>query len=448
MKILSFRTSGSRFAVNRLPFYYGFVILFISSLGIIASIPGQTMGVSVFTDHFIASLDISRIQLSSAYMVGTLASSFIAPFTGLFYDKKGPRVTTFIATVVLAVFLLYLGFSDRILASLAGTAGNASVIALIMMTFGFFGIRMSGQGALTMVSRATLACWFSTHRGITSGVLGIITSFTFSFAPRVLQGMINRFTAGGAFIVMALILLFIFLPLALLLYRKDPASCNLEMEEGLENRRKKKRQVIDTGLQLTIGEVKRRPLYWILVGTFGFFSMFNTGFTFHIVSIFSDQGATATEAVSIFLPIAIVSIASSFFSSYASDRIQLTHLFRLYGLSCLLASVSMLIIDSPAGIPLMIVAFGLAGGFFGTLLAVTFPKLYGTKHIGAITGLASSVVVAGSALGPWLFSIIKESTGSYEMTGLMGIVLTVILLAGLFIVPFPPHNLYGSGKEA
>ncbi len=443
MKYIPFRRSGSRFAINRLPFYYGFVILFISSLGIIASIPGQTMGVSVFTDHFIASLDISRIQISTAYMIGTLASSFVAPFTGLFYDRKGPRVTSALATGILALFLIYLAFSDRILAALTQITGSgSSIAALILMTFGFFGIRMSGQGAITMVSRATLARWFSTHRGITSGILGVITSFTFSYAPRVLQGMIDRFTAGGAFIAMALLLLLIFLPLSLLLYRKDPASCSLEMEQGIEVRRKKKREVVDTGLQLTVGEVRKRPLYWILVGSFGFFSLFNTGFTFHVVSIFADQGADAAEAVSIFLPIAVVSIAGSFFSSYASDRIQLTHLFRLFGLSNILASLSMFVIDTPVGIPLMIASFGMASGFFGTLLAVTFPKLYGTEHIGAITGLATSVVVAGSAVGPWLFSIIKGATGSYQMSGIVGVGISVILLTGLFIIPFPPHNLY------
>lgn len=443
MSYFSFRRGGSLSVVQKLPFYYGFVIVFISALGIIASIPGQTMGVSVFTDHFIDTLDISRIQISSAYMVGTLASSFMAPLMGLYYDRKGPRVTSALATIVLACSLLYLAFSDRILQALVGGAPTeGSFIALIMMTVGFFGIRMSGQGALTMISRATLARWFSTHRGITSGVLGVITSFSFSYAPRVLQGLIDRYTAGGAFIAMAILLLVLFLPLSILLYRTDPKSCGLSMEQGIPVRRKKRRQVVDTGLQLTIGEVKKRPLYWVLVGTFGFFSLFNTGFTFHIISIFDTQGVGPTEAVSIFLPIAIVSIASSFFSSYASDRIQLTHLFRAYVLSTLLASVSMLIIDSPLGIPLMILAFGLSSGFFGTLLAVTFPKLYGTEHIGAISGLASSIVVAGSALGPWLFSVIKEATGTYEMTGFMGIILTSILFIGLLIIPFPPHNTY------
>ncbi len=58
------------------PFYYGWIILVVASIGVLASIPGQTMGVSVFTDYYISNLSISRVELSTAYMIGTLISSY------------------------------------------------------------------------------------------------------------------------------------------------------------------------------------------------------------------------------------------------------------------------------------------------------------------------------------------------------------------------------------
>jgi len=67
----------SSFSIRNFPFYYGWIILFVGSLGVLASVPGQTMGVSVFTDFYIQNLQISRVQISTAYMIGTLASSFI-----------------------------------------------------------------------------------------------------------------------------------------------------------------------------------------------------------------------------------------------------------------------------------------------------------------------------------------------------------------------------------
>jgi len=57
---------------------------------------------------------------------------------------------------------------------------------------------------------------------------------------------------------------------------------------------------------------------------------------------------------------------------------------------------------------LMVIAFGIGGGLFGMLNIVTWPKLYGRKHFGAISGFAMAIVVAASAIGPWTFSLIKK----------------------------------------
>ena len=47
------------------PFFYGYVVLFIGSIGILASIPGQTIGVSVFTDPVKDALGLSRNEFRS-----------------------------------------------------------------------------------------------------------------------------------------------------------------------------------------------------------------------------------------------------------------------------------------------------------------------------------------------------------------------------------------------
>ena len=50
------------FAPSRLPFFYGWVIVFAATIGSIFSIPGQTMGFSVFTDVLIEELGLSRAR--------------------------------------------------------------------------------------------------------------------------------------------------------------------------------------------------------------------------------------------------------------------------------------------------------------------------------------------------------------------------------------------------
>jgi len=48
--------------------------------------PGQTVGVSVFVDHFIADLGLSRSQVSTAYLFGTMTGAFAMPLAGRFID--------------------------------------------------------------------------------------------------------------------------------------------------------------------------------------------------------------------------------------------------------------------------------------------------------------------------------------------------------------------------
>jgi hypothetical protein len=41
------------FAPGQVRVFYGWVILVVTTIGILMSIPGQTAGVSVFTDHLL-----------------------------------------------------------------------------------------------------------------------------------------------------------------------------------------------------------------------------------------------------------------------------------------------------------------------------------------------------------------------------------------------------------
>ena len=61
------------------PVYYGWVVLGISTLGMAATLPGQTAGVSLFIDAFIEDLGLSRSLVSWFYTVATVLSSLGLP---------------------------------------------------------------------------------------------------------------------------------------------------------------------------------------------------------------------------------------------------------------------------------------------------------------------------------------------------------------------------------
>lgn len=433
----SSKSKGSLFPnIRNFPFYYGWIILLVGSLGVLASIPGQTMGVSVFTDFYINNLNITRVQLATAYMIGTLASSFLIPHAGLYFDRFGARIVAAVATVFLSLFLLVLGFSPIIITFLLNIFNIPHlVMVFIVMTFGFFGIRFFGQGVLTLVCKGMIAKWFGPRRGFAVGIMGLITAFGFSFAPQPLHSMIELFQWDKALIVIALFLVIVFLPIVIIFFRAEPGKYGVELEQGMKEKVNKNKNIsMDAKVEKTVQQARKEPVYWVILFSLGYWGLFNTAFTFNIVSIFSEIGMNATQAVKIFLPISIISVIARFIGSYLSDRISIKYIYITYIISLIFGAGSLMLITLPISRILIIFSYGISGGLFGMLNIVTWPKLYGRKHFGAISGAAMSMVVAGSAIGPWFFSLINKFTGSYHLAGMFGIVITVIFLILVFKV--------------
>jgi len=116
--------------------------------------PGQTIGVSVFIDHFADDLDLSKNAISAGYAIGTLCGSLTLPTVGRWIDRFGVRRAM---TVIAALFAV-------------GLAYMAGVQGIVTLTIGFFFIRMLGQGSLSLVSSVTISRGFDRRRGFALGL--------------------------------------------------------------------------------------------------------------------------------------------------------------------------------------------------------------------------------------------------------------------------------------
>ena len=427
------------FNPGALPFYYGWVILVFASLGIFFSIPGQTMGVSVFTDHLIEALGLTRVRISTAYMLGTFTSSLLMTRAGRLYDRIGARRAAGGAIVFLALFLFFFTRVDlfaRGLASLFGGGGQASWISGFILTIlGFLGIRFFGQGMLTLVSRTMMMRWFEARRGRVAAWSGIFVSASFAMAPRLYQGLINGQGWRGAWAFLGAGLLLIALPLVLVFFRDTPERCGLEIEQGLRPLGIQKRRFDRIGADASLKEARTDIRYWAYALLLAWWSLYNTAFTFHIIDIFASRGVDAARAVSIFLPITVVTVGTNFLGSWASDAIDLPPLYFMNVLGFMVAGVGILFPGAVWSPWFIIVGLGVAGGLFNVLNNVALPRLFGREHLGEIAGSVMTFLVAGSALGPWLFSVLKTSDGSYFPTGILGLAGPAVLL-GLGLVAF------------
>ncbi len=415
------------FAPSSFPVYYGWVIIALGTIGVLMSIPGQTMGVSVFTDFLIDALGLSRLNLSLTYMIGTSLSSLILTYGGQFYDRHGVRVTILSAGILMGTVLLFLSQVDRI-------AGGSYYGGFALMVLGFFLLRFSGQGVMTMVSRSMVMKWFNRRRGIAAAVLGVATSFGFSYAPRVLDKMIEAFTWRGAWQMLALICGFGFALFGFLLFRDNPALCGLREDGPGEIKENPRAAKLHKTEELTLAEARRRPVLWIFALSLTMLSLFNTAYTFHVVSIFEKISLERAQAIAIFLPISLVTVSVQFFISALSDRIRLEYIYLIFLLSLGLGMGAILFLGTGLPLALLITGMGISGGAFGTLSSITWVRLYGNAHLGAISGFAMGWLVAGSAVGPYLFSLAEQLTGSYGPAIILCLILTGALALGTVLL--------------
>ncbi len=425
------------FSPSRLPFFYGWAVLVAGAVGVVMSIPGQTMGVSVFTDRLIESLNISRLNLSLAYMIGTLGSSMILSAAGRQYDRFGARITAFAASVFMGLVLLYMSSLETISRVVSGLTGIPfTLVSFLLIIPGFFALRFFGQGVLTMVSRNMVMKWFNRKRGLAAALMGVITSFGFAYAPKPFNSLIILYGWEGAWRIIGITALFIFPCFILFFYRDNPEICGLKPDGGSglsAEQGDSGSEKVSEEFSYTLKEARKTAVFWISIFTVAFWALYNTAITFHIVSIFAIKGMASTIAVSIFLPYSVVSIASRFISGWISDRCRIKYIMLLHLLSSVAALLFLLALSkSPVTIWGFIIFLGIASGSWGVLNSITWIRLFGRKHLGEITGFAMGWIVAGSAVGPYLFSISEKITESYG-TAVLFCVFSIVVIIFLTI---------------
>ena len=431
------RWNNFPFNPNKIPFFYGWVILFASIIGVLVSAPGQTMGVSVFTDYLIDSIDISRNQISTAYMIGTIASSLLLTWAGKLYDKYGARWIGMAASLLLATVLAVLSQSDRIIRYFVNKneSGLYIMTAMVIMTGLFFMLRFSGQGVITMVSRNMLMKWFILHRGLVNGILSVFVALGFSLAPLTFNGLIQMTSWRDAWLIMALAIIIFFTFFVLIFFRDNPEEIGM-VPDGKKHSGQKHHVNVEAHRQFELAEARKTLSFWIYALPLAVFALYNTAFTFHLISIFDSSGMASERALQIFIPVSFISVGISLGGGWLSDRIRLKYLLMLILAGEFIAMFSLAYLNDGIFHYGFILGHGIVNGLFNVLMTVTWPRFYGRKHLGSITGFVTALVVFSSALGPVLFSFSYTRLGSYRYMFLVFSVIVFILL----ILSFKGNN--------
>jgi OFA family oxalate/formate antiporter-like MFS transporter len=425
--------AGVPFAPKRLPFFYGWIIVLLGGMGILVSMPGQTMGVSAFKSHMRDALGISDVAISTAYMIGTILSSLMLTPVGKLLDRFGVRIVAPVAALLMGSTTFLLARCDKLSGLLSRGPLSSEMSAVIVMIFLFLLLRFSGQGVLTLSCRNMVVKWFNHRRGLATGIMGFLTQPGFAATPFFFYLLVNSLGWRRSWEILGGVAIFIFVPLAFLLFRDNPEACGLVPDGRDFSDDDKKGRIHTVYRQYDLSEARRTMAFWVFVGPAMIFAMFGTAITFHIESIFGSVGLNRTTAFASFIPGCIISMMLRPIFGRLADSVRLQHILRieLFGLMLMMLGISFL------GEGLMLWAYfiggGIASALFTLILSVTWPTFFGRDHLGAISAFAMSLLVFGSAIGPWFFSKLEALSGSYRLPALISLGVTAcFFIASLF----------------
>ncbi|MCG8571208.1 MAG: MFS transporter [Spirochaetes bacterium] len=422
------------FPIYKTPFFYGWVILIFGSISFLFSIPGQTIGVSPYTDYLIQALGLSRTDLSLAYFIGTMCSALLLTSAGKFYDRFGDRIIGSVVCLLFGLVLIILSYVDKIFQSLSffHKILTSSLTAIIIMSFSFFIIRLLGQGLITMVSRNMIMKWFDARRGLANAILGTCITLGLSSSPGVLNQMIEMMTWQGSWRFLGFTIGIPGVLIFFLIARDSPQQCGLQPDGLLKEKKQANDKPKAVTRHYTLLEAQKTFAFWIFLLTNTMFGLIITASSFHIANLFEHAAMTRSQAFIIFFPAAVISVVLNFIASWASDFIKLKYILQVELMGLLLFLFSLLILKPGYPVILLIIGLGMVQGMFGVLSTVVWPKFYGIKYLGTITGFAMGFLVAGSAIGPYFFSLSQKILLSYH--GAIGICLVICII--LYILSF------------
>ena len=427
-----------------LPPFSGWRIVGLCAVLSLMTAPGQTTGVSVFIDPMIEGLGLSRSEVSSAYLIGTLTGAFALPTIGRLLDRRGPR---FAATVVGSLFGAVL-------------VGMAGVVGLITLTLGFTGIRMLGQGGLSVVASTTPARWFNRRRGLAIGITTAIGSAGQSIVPLATTAVILAVGWRLTWATFAVLVWVIVLSIARwgLIDRPEDVGQRMDGEVpsqpvgnpgtnpgGAEDQHVAQ----DTGwyeASFTKAEAMRTPIFWAVTMSLATAGLITTALTFHQISILGEQGLSPIEAAVNFVPQTITALTLTLVVGSLIDRVR--QRFLLVTMMALLAASMVGINVVEPGLLAIIygIVLGASQGMLRSVSGASYPKLFGVAHAGEIRGFAQSVSIAASAFGPLALSFGFDLTASYRQILLVLLILPAASTVFALLAPEvrrPPRSAHG-----
>ena len=406
---------------NRLPFFYGWVIVFFAFLMLCVS-NGMGIGApTVFDPDLELEFAVDRGALKTRDFLTLIVAAVTAPLLGFVIDKLGVRA------------LMMVGFA--LMAAGFGLYGSATSLSQLYWLHGVFGLTLSCCGLMVAVS--LVSRWFVKNRGLALGLTLAGSSLGNAMFPPLAAVMLETFGLDWRTTALWLAVVpLVMIPVTWLLVKEKPEDIGSNVYGG---------ESLDADGKVKISgytylEAIKTANFWLLavMAMLTFYSIL--AYLSNIVFHMTDQGFSRIEAGQAMSLLFVLGIIGKVFAGVVAEKVG--HKPALVGCVALMFVGSVLFITGRDMVLwTAIFTVGLGWGGLYTMLQYTTADIFGTRALGAIIGTITLLDALGGASGPLVTGTLYDRSGSYELPfTVISVFIFIALLAALLVKVPKTHS--------
>lgn len=370
-----------------------------------SSCPGQTFFISIFAAEIMAEFALTDGEWGAVYAFATTVSALALFWAGALTDWFRVRSLALIVMPGLALTCVAMSL-------------NRSSVGLILIVLL---LRFLGQGMMFQLAATAMARWFVGRRGLALSISALGFAFGQALYPMIFAALLDHLYWRSLWYIAALTVLATF-PLIfwLLAAERTPAS-HFEVEDssGMDRR------------HWTRNEVLRSPIFWMLLPMLIGPPAWGTSLFFQQVHIAETKGWPLVQYLSLVPVMTAIAVVVSLSCGGFIDKFGSGRVMQFFLVPWLLAFIVLHQAESLVGALVSFCLFGVATGLQSTLITAFWAEYFGTRHIGAIKGASTSIMVLGSALGPGITGLLIDQ--GYDFPSQMIAIAAYFFVAGLLV---------------
>jgi MFS family permease len=386
---------------------FGFLMAFTSSAG-------QTYFIGIFGPEIREVFHLNHTQWGSIYLVGTLCSALVLPWSGNLIDRISLNIFTVIVITGLAIACLTISFSSSV----------------VMLTVAIFLLRHFGQGLASHTSITSMARYMSNNRGKSIAIASMGYSTGEAILPVLAVSAIVVLGWRNTYLVAAVCVIGI-LPIVLYTLRGHSFRHKAFIADHAKDLENNKSGI----LSKTRSQMLKEGRFYLLLPAILAPSYIGTGLFFHHLTLAEEKQWSALWVTGNYGVYAVFTVITSLVAGPIIDRFTAAKVLPYYLVPLVLALLILIPASNPYWVIPYMILIGVNTGIHFTGVSALWAEIYGPRYLGGIKSTVGAIGVLASALGPVSIGVILDMGYTFDTVCLyfsaISIISTFLLILGL-----------------